>query len=221
MHYLKAIQNGLLLLTICASTQAFAGGDPDYPGAYFEPKVLYQAPGISAPSANTATEGQSTNGSTAGKMETTQPTDSNAYPGASFEPQVIYQDPSLQEASSATASQPTSGGKAPARKPPAAFSRSRAASSGAVSDSSPPYTLVLIVAAVIGLAFWLPMRQKKSPLESKGEAARGGNGPSSPGTMIGGSFEETEEEELEAIAEGTLAKINRQRSNKSKRARRH
>ncbi len=144
------------------------------------------------------------------------------YPAANFEPRVIFQDAELiqsvgplpiespgvvKEAATQTLGKDLSGHTKPA---------------GAVTDSSPPYGMLLLALIVIGLPFWLSIKEQKSkpaeeaPAETPDVESTSGDSPEDEAS-------EESEEDLETLAEEveeTMATSNRQRANKTKRARR-
>ncbi len=146
------------------------------------------------------------------------------YPAADFEPQVIYQDSELIESvgpllnqtttsSEAATTYQTRGGDLSGHVKPA----------GSVTDSTPPYGMLLLALVIIGLPFWLSMREEKEgPQKDSDSESAEADEAVSEGAEDSQEPEEGEEA-LEVLAEeveATMASSNRQRANKSKRARR-
>ncbi|HHJ38725.1 MAG: hypothetical protein AXA67_03120 [Methylothermaceae bacteria B42] len=215
MRNQHVIQAGLIIL-LSNTFQAHAGTD-EYPGAYFEPEVIYQAPDIKTEAPTESTQEQPSPATASNDTATVTDADPN-YPGAYFSPKVIYQDPKLIEATAkapAMSEEPT----APEGETNKGIRGSQASSgSTSISDASPPYGVLLLVLGVFGLVYWWSVQQKKA--EAEGEPPT--LDPANDDEILGGnSDEEGEEDEvLEAMAEAATTKINRHKANKTKRSRR-
>lgn len=188
-----------------------------YPAADFEPQVIYQSSESSAPAGNAAVP-----------VETT-PNDSR-YPAASFTPRVLFQDPGLIEstgplvANEYAGSGPAQAAATGGRDITAAHVRP----SGTISDSSPPYGLLVFALGLFGLVFWLSTRkedaadpQDAEPVSLARDTAQSPSAIESSST--GGGEDDEDDDDLHALAEeveATMASSNRQRANKSKRVRR-
>jgi len=183
-----------------------------YPAAAFEPQVIYQSSESGAPAGNAAVPVE------------TSPNDSR-YPAASFTPQVLFQDPELIEstgplvANESAGSEPAQAATTGGRDITAAHVRP----SGTISDSSPPYGILVLALGLFGLVFWLSTRKEDEATPQDAEpvslAKDTAESPSaSESSSVGGG-----DDDLHALAEeveATMASSNRQRANKSKRVRR-
>ncbi len=215
MRNIYVIRAGLIILL--ASTFQASAGTEEYPGAYFEPKVLYQAPEIkAAPPAEPAQEQSSP---PVASNATSQPAEADPnYPGAYFSPKVVYQDPKLIAATTQPAVPAEDSASA---EPNKEMHGSQAASSStAISDSSPPYGVLLLVVGVLGLVYWWSVQQKKKESADDSSSLDPVNNEEAFGGNSGEEAEEDGDDALEALAEAATTKINRHRANKTKRSRR-
>ncbi len=100
MHYKKLIQI-TLVLALNLGFQIHAYADSEYPAAYFEPYIVYQAPEIVAAAAVAAPVGAAVQVSADTQAET-----NGQYPAANFEPYIVFQD--LEAIASRSSSQANS-----------------------------------------------------------------------------------------------------------------
>ncbi|WP_022947205.1 hypothetical protein [Methylohalobius crimeensis] len=213
MRYHTLLQIGLIFLAM-VSIQARAANDPRYPASDFEPEVVYQDEGMVAVAA-------SDNPMIADEAPASDPD----YPAAYFHPEVVFQDPDLIETTGpSTAAMLQSTSERSEKMTPTRVSRA-AESTGTISDATPPYGVMGVAIAVIGVAFWWSSRQKKNlgiAPEAEIKATSEAAAMEAELEEATEASEEAEEalDELAAEAEETLATSNRQRAHKTKRSRR-
>ncbi len=156
-------------------------------------------------------------------LGSTQPRAEENYPAANFEPEVIFQDSELIESVGPLPVESPKAAQAAVKQTPVTRELTgHAKPSGTVTDSSPPYGMLLLALIIIGLPFLLSMREEKSkPVEEA--APEPADEPEAASESSESGASEEAEEALEALAEEveeTMATSNRQRANKTKRARR-
>ncbi|XSG85233.1 MAG: hypothetical protein ACPW60_00565 [Methylohalobius sp. ZOD2] len=221
MRYHTLLQIGLIIFAL-GSIQARAANDPRYPASDFDPEVVYQDQDM-------VTVAASGNPMVGDDATASDPD----YPAAYFHPEVVFQDPALIEttgpfelpespaaetAAKVTSEQPETAAE------PARVSRAER-TTGTISDATPPYGVMGVAIAVIGVAFWWSSRQKKNlglAPEAEIKATSEAAAMEAELEEATEASEEAEEalEELAAEAEETLATSNRQRAHKTKRSRR-
>ncbi len=164
---------GMMMLS-CLAVQVHAGGDSDYPAAYFEPVITYQDPElISSVADESPAPAQVDSENT---TEDSAPEQDNRYPAAYFEPVIVFQDSDYiaseksvpvskrKSANSATSSSNTK--KSSANDwPDAASSRVSASNSGSF-----PFLGLLIVFGLFGYVYWAISKEKPSEIsENSGD----------------------------------------------------
>ncbi|MGH8548303.1 MAG: hypothetical protein ACRERU_06840 [Methylococcales bacterium] len=155
MHYPIVIRLGLFF-AIAVVFQGPVAAASEYPAAYFEPYIVYQAPEIAGkPPTDT--------GNNASEEAPSGPTEENPYPAAYFQPVIVYQDPDViaaQAKQKAALPEPV-----PALKPDASAKQNNPAP----AESAPaplsekggvPVGILLLIAAVAGGLYWVISRNK-------------------------------------------------------------
>ncbi len=210
MRHPILLQAALAALAL-GSAQLQAG--ERFPAANFEPQVIYQDT-ETAPSSNHSESAADT-------------ASDRRFPAANFTPRVIFQD--LEQIKSTG---PLAVNAAPSERPNIASTGSsknlsgHVKPSGAISDSSPPYGLLMLALGLIGLAFWWSFREEKHGNPEGSQVATAGKATVETETEedIEDPQEHPEEDDhlhqLAEEVETTMATSNRQRANKTKRARR-
>lgn len=172
MQYSSAIRMGLqFAVGFMFAGQALAEGD--YPAAYFEPYIVFQAPEVKA-EASSSNEAEA---STPTAVETESEA-SDPYPAAYFEPKVVYQDEGLLLA---VANPPAvKSGAAPAKKSRKAKTEEPASTKIADKDRGgvPGPLAVLLLAGGAGL-YWFTFKKSDTAGSSDSPAAETASAPES------------------------------------------
>lgn len=155
MQQLQLKISGLLVLALFGF-QAQAGGNSDYPAAYFEPIITYQDPELVLSDANAA-ELQATVDDSQEESESSSAGagKDDRYPAAYFEPVIVFQD--LDAINKMPASNPKPASKA--KKVRLSGSNKPGVST---AGSSFPFLGLLIVAALFGFIYWSVSKEKTS-----------------------------------------------------------
>lgn len=120
--------------------QAPVLAEADYPAAYFEPYIVYQAPEI----AENASAGESS----AAEESASEPAEESPYPAAYYEPVIVYQDQELIAAGEKRKAAESKPAPAPAKK-------AKPAPAPVVTDDGGfPMTVLFLLVAVIGAVYW-------------------------------------------------------------------
>jgi hypothetical protein len=159
MQYPSAIRFGIF----CAIAVVFPGpvlAENEYPAAYFEPYIIYQAPEIAEKAA--AATGSST-AETAPAEAASEPAAENPYPAAYFEPVIVYQDKDLisaQEKQSAAEPEPAPVPKSEASGKKNNPGPAEAAPVPASEKGGVPVGMLLLIAGIAGGLYWVISKNK-------------------------------------------------------------
>ncbi|MGR9106447.1 MAG: hypothetical protein ACU843_05895 [Gammaproteobacteria bacterium] len=166
----------VLYFSITLAVSAPVLAESEYPAAYFQPYIVYQAPEIAGkPESSGASEAA---------QEATAEVEEDPYPAAYFQPVIVYQDQERIAADSVQkAPEPAPvtkrSGPAPAAKPAAAQE-----TAPITADGGFPSSVLLLLVAVIGGCYWFLMKNKSATVAEE---------TSSPETGDAGTEEEAGE----------------------------
>lgn len=163
MRYVKTMRI-CLVMAMSFVFQGSVWAESDYPAAYFEPVIVFQAPEIAAAAATVVesdTSGESVDNTVAETVAV------DPYPAAYFQPEIVFQDKEWiaahakkQKAAGAPTSSKVRGSGTPQKK------SSANPQSAPITDDGgfPPSVLFLIVALAAGF-FWFTNKNKNTTIE--------------------------------------------------------
>ncbi len=195
MQYPNAIRFGLFF-AVAVIFQGPVQAENEYPAAYFEPYIIYQAPEVAG---NASAESESSPSGAAPAEAPSEPQEVNPYPAAYFEPVIVYQDKDLiaaQAKQQAAKPEPAPAGKPEASSETRNPAPAEAASPPVSEKGGFPIGVLLLIAALAGGLYWMIYRkQDGAPAETSIEAAVAGTdaAPASDDSGEPGVQEETPE----------------------------
>lgn len=153
MQYRKAVRIGLIT-AMGFFMQGAVLAEADYPAAYFEPYIIYQAPEITGTEASPVESDGSEEPSTDAALASGEV---DPYPAAYLQPVVVYQDKELIAAlakrQKTVRVQASAKVKVVANKPQ--YSKTTPATSPITDDGGVPISVLILIVALAGGFFWL------------------------------------------------------------------